>query len=309
MSMSDCFNYQFMLLDYVQNDYGDEIRLFIENNNLNINYYCMSIKCIDKVDYIITSNTVKKKDNGYRLVTINKAECSNKIIETDNNLVICYDNLIINIGCASDNFNQRYCYVWGYNYEIVLDINNAELDLQRKFYNKNHNETAVTKISAHTIFLSKLQIMLLPNLKTIILHGNYRIYFKYPDSLQELQLLTYYNQPLPSKYLPTFLQTLVLGDDYNVLIRPNILPKFLKALTLGRSYKKSIKENVLPTTLEKITFNRIITKKIVLPSSIQQIIFNVHNEFDEHGIYYDQILKLIDSEHHSKIIFNKLHVE
>jgi hypothetical protein len=56
----DSLNNQFKLHDYLDNN----IMFYIDNNNICVNYYCFFKKQIGNAQYILTSSTTKRKDNG-----------------------------------------------------------------------------------------------------------------------------------------------------------------------------------------------------------------------------------------------------
>jgi hypothetical protein len=69
MEIKDCLNNQFLLYTYLDK-INSSISQYLENNNANINYYCIHHEQIDNVTRIITSKTNKKERSGHRLITI-----------------------------------------------------------------------------------------------------------------------------------------------------------------------------------------------------------------------------------------------
>ena len=79
MDVIDSFNNQFMLHHYLSN-MDNNLLYYLENNSLNINYYCFFFKIIDNVHYVVTSNIVKRENNGHRLIIIKNVEMDSNSI-------------------------------------------------------------------------------------------------------------------------------------------------------------------------------------------------------------------------------------
>ena len=73
MEIHDTFNNQFKFYSYLYN-LNNGILHYLENNNVDINYYCFFSKIIDNIHYLITSSTTKRKMNGYRIITISNIQ-------------------------------------------------------------------------------------------------------------------------------------------------------------------------------------------------------------------------------------------
>ena len=67
MQVYDSFNNQFKLYSYLFN-LNNNLPQYLDNNNINVDYYCFHSIIIDNIHYIITSATTKRKDNGHRLI-------------------------------------------------------------------------------------------------------------------------------------------------------------------------------------------------------------------------------------------------
>ena len=66
---------------------------YLENNNININYYYFFSNVFSKKHYIITSRTTKNKLNGYWLITIQNTDKDNNISERAGSLNIIFEKL------------------------------------------------------------------------------------------------------------------------------------------------------------------------------------------------------------------------
>jgi hypothetical protein len=294
----DCLNNQFRLYSYLA-DINSSIVQYVENNNLNINYYCIISKIVEKTHYLITSNTIKNNENGYRLITINENDQDhddNNIIYNNNKIHIYYDNLTITIGSLTQDINSQIA-----NYNIQVDskimstnvINNeillhlyydrnivAEMLTELHVYHKETRNRCFSNLFPNVRALNmkgKLceTCLLLPNL-TILTIANFptttkpfHIKNKLPQSLQSLTFDRYYgNNTFDYDILPTNLRTLT----FNYVNRPlnaNILPPNLHTLILN-SFDQPINPNVLPPNLHTLNlgnrYNHQINQNILPPN-------------------------------------------
>jgi hypothetical protein len=119
----DCLNNQFRLYTFIDSINSNLVQ-FIENNNLNTNYYC--IKCeLNDVMYIVTSNTIKNNEDGYRLIIINKNNnCNNGITQFGASLRIFYEDTEI----ITSELMQ------------IIDINNKLNEYDVKIISKTYNK-------------------------------------------------------------------------------------------------------------------------------------------------------------------------
>ena len=69
MQIHDSLNNQFRLHNYLVK-LNTNLLQYLENNNIDINYYCFYSSVIADKHYIITSQTTKRAQNGYRLIFI-----------------------------------------------------------------------------------------------------------------------------------------------------------------------------------------------------------------------------------------------
>jgi hypothetical protein len=298
MSIHDSLNNQFRLYHKLN---SDTIQ-YIENNNLNVNYYCFYEKIIDCVQYIITSNTTKRKDNGYRKIIITKCDFKNQIIEYNGYINIYYEGIYIKISSIlhSDELGIR----------VVSEKSNKILygTADFKYYNdKDVNENSITSIINYDFtgslynfnnlqyleladFCKLTRFEMLPNsLFTLILSFNYNSTIKenmLPKSLIFLTFGYYYNQPLNQNVLPNSLLRLTFGSYYDQLLNQNVLPNSLQHLTFGKYYNQPLNQNVLPNSLVSLTFGCRYNQQLsenVLPNSLKTLIFglNYDRQFTE----------------------------
>ena len=93
VSVFDTLNNQFMLYSYLST-IDDTVLQYLDNNNININYYCFVAKKVLNVHYLVTSSTTKRAKNGYRLITISLTDKDNRIVD---DRLVRYEGLEINI--------------------------------------------------------------------------------------------------------------------------------------------------------------------------------------------------------------------
>ena len=298
MEIHDSLNNQFKLYNYIAK-LNDNILQYLNNNNINANYYCFYSKIINNKHYIITSQTTKRKLNGYRLITICDAEKDNNIFEHSGYLDIIFENIHIKITPIVDNIDDisNKLGILITHFDNMLVDNNA-VDFKYK-YDKNILETNITKVD-NVMDLNNLNIFenlktltfcwyynqevavnVLPNsLLTLIFGARYNQAIgvnMLPNSLQTLTFGTYYNQVIGVNALPNSLQTLTFGYYYNQTIGVNVLPNSLHTLTFGDRYNQAIGVNVLPNSLQTLTFGHFYNQTIcvnVLPNSLQTLTFS-----------------------------------
>jgi hypothetical protein len=256
MEIHDSLNNQFKLYNYIMKLNIDLLQ-YLENNNININYYCFFSKIIDNIHYIVTSQTTKRRFNGYRLITIQDVEKDNNIFEFNDSLDIIFENINIKVTSiiddASQISNKLGIIILNFTGQLV---NDETIDCF-KYYDKNILESKIIKIIKIT------------NVKDLITLNNF-------ENLKELTFGYYYNRTIDVNVLPNSLKTLTFSLSYNQTIDVNVLPNSLKALTFDYSYNKTIGINVLPNSLQTLTFgytyNQIIGINI-LPNSLQTLTF------------------------------------
>jgi hypothetical protein len=105
MQVYDTFNNQFKLYDYISN-LNCNLLQYLDNNNINVNYYCFYSAIIDNKHHIITSTTTKRALNGHRYIVIKNVDKVNNIFEYDDNLIIIFDNIYIKVTCALDDMSD-----------------------------------------------------------------------------------------------------------------------------------------------------------------------------------------------------------
>jgi hypothetical protein len=171
MEINDSLNNQFKLYNYTVKLNANLVQ-YLDNNNIDINYYCFFSKVINEKHYIITSQTTKRALNGYRLITMQDVEKDNSIFEYNDNLDIIYENINIKVTPIIndiDNVAKKLgIIITNFNKKIV---DNATIDLLFK-YDKNILESNITNIM---------------NAVDLISLNNF-------ENLKELTFRDYYNQ-------------------------------------------------------------------------------------------------------------------
>jgi hypothetical protein len=171
MEINDSLNNQFKLYNYTVKLNANLVQ-YLDNNNIDINYYCFFSKVINGKHYIITSQTTKRALNGYRLITMQDVEKDNSIFEYNDNLDIIYENINIKVTPIIndiDNVAKKLgIIITNFNKKIV---DNATIDLLFK-YDKNILESNITNIM---------------NAVDLISLNNF-------ENLKELTFRDYYNQ-------------------------------------------------------------------------------------------------------------------
>jgi hypothetical protein len=232
MKVRDTLNNQFRLYEYITK-LNTNLLQYLENNNIDINYYCFFSKIIDNIHYVITSQTTKRKFNGYRLVTIQDVEKGNNISEHGGNVNIIFDNVNIKVTLIIDDIedisNKLGIVIKNFNGRLV---SNGLVD----FY--YHNDKSILESD----------IIKIINFKNLNIINNFK-------NLRELTFDDFYNQPISENMLPNSLQSLTFGNLYNQPISENVLPNSLQSLTFHYSYNKIINANALPNSLLKICFD------------------------------------------------------
>jgi hypothetical protein len=275
MEIHDSLNNQFELYDYIAK-FNANLSQYLDNNNININYYCFFSKIIGEKHYIITSKTIKRKNNGYRLIVIQDIEKDNNIFKCAGNLNIIFENIRIKITPIIDNINDI-----ANKFGIIISNVTGQLVCSGTIdylvmYDKNILENDITEM----INITDLRILNnFENLRVLIFHCTYNqaIYENFlPNTLLALTFSDYYNQTIGANVLPNSLQTLTFGVCYNKIIGINVLPNSLQTLTFGSRYNKIIGVNVLPNSLQTLTFGYHYNQAIgvnVLPNSLQTLTF------------------------------------
>jgi hypothetical protein len=270
MIIYDSFSKQFMLHDYIFN-LNSNLAQYIENSNININYYCFHAKVNNSTHYIITSCTTKKKDNGNKIITIKICTDffeENSIIALGESLTIKFENICVQV--------DKYTNI------LKVEIHTCKSILSHKMincvqkYNSNIPENNVTEVinAYNPNMLSNLE-----NLLTVVFHDNFNKII-YNNTLSKSVInLTFgsrYNQIINSGILPESLHTLTFGYDYNQIININVLPKLLHILTFGSIYNQILIAGVLPELLHTLTFGYQYNRTInvgVLPKMLQILTF------------------------------------
>jgi hypothetical protein len=294
----DILNYQFMLYTNFTEDVID----FLNNNNLNINYYCFYKIKNENLIYIITSNTIKRIDNGYRIITIEFIESNNNYVHILNDFfIVQYENIKIKISKMYDILDLNTTLA-NKNLSIsVADINteisnnNTTLDMNM-ILNKNIDTTKVIKlINLSSIsIISSLDFPILQRIEC----GRYCSFYnscKMPSSLKTLVIKkflpnrdfntmsnvdNFFDPPLIltyQKYLHAnallSLEELDLEGNFNGLSEwflPSNL-KYLKYLKLGNAFNHSVNW-FLFSNLERLEFGDKFNQRIMsLPLNLKYL--------------------------------------
>jgi hypothetical protein len=305
MKVHDSLNNQFRLHYYIAKLNANLLQ-YLENNNIDINYYCFFSKIVDNIHYVITSQTTKRKLNGYRLVTIQDVEKDNSIYVYDDNLNFVFDGINIKVTPVIDDINDISNKLG----IIITDFHGKLMDDglidYYDTYDKNILESNVTEVdnlmnlnvlnNFENLKILTFGVLYNPIIGTDVLPNTLqKLYLGHcfnqiigvsvlPNSLQELYLGHCYNQIIGVDVLPSSLQTLTFSWIYNQIIGVNVLPNSLQALTFSYNYNQLISENVLPNSLQTLTFSWLYNQIIgvnVLPNSLKTLTF---------GGLYQQIL-------------------
>jgi hypothetical protein len=226
----DSINNQFLFYFFLQK-LSNDFLTFIENNNININYYCFNIYVIENITHIITSKT-HKNPIGHKLITIqidNEVAENNYISQLASNTYIRFENFNIEI----KNFENIQAI------KVISDSDDNEID---------------TKNICDIININTFYPQMFPNLETINFkntkHLNSNILKSLPQTLKTLILSDDYNEVVQVGVLPTLLSELVFGERFNKEITLNVLPKSLQKLTFSRYYNQPFAYKVLPDSIK-----------------------------------------------------------
>jgi hypothetical protein len=267
--IDDCLNNQFKLYTYL-NKINNTIIQYLDNNNVNINYYCI----FEKNGTIITSSTTKIINCGYRLIKVSilDNEYSEFICNTN---LIRYENMQIEISDILDNINMHIVDLEvKITNEMFISNDKNRINLMIK-YSKDDNE----KLIEHVDNVDDLKnAALFENIKTIHYVGK-----KYFPSFSR----PHYDPNLLICDFPLNLHTLKLGGSYRYSLPPNILPKNLHTLDLGLSNAGEILPNVLPSNLHTLKLSDNYDHKFmqnVIPSNLHTLILGDYysQEFDQY---------------------------
>jgi hypothetical protein len=164
IQVRDNLNNQFMFFDYLAS-INSSISLFLENNNYQLNYYCTYNKKVNNIHQIVTSNTIKKVDNGYRIIVIEEVDeiVNTYVVKTNNNLIIYYENLVVSVsGIYSKNVIKTYgFFIFDDYYELIVG---GILDTFYE-YNRDVDENCVNTYIGSTLSNNNFKIVLYKNLK------------------------------------------------------------------------------------------------------------------------------------------------
>jgi hypothetical protein len=314
----DYLNNQFKFYYYLKK-FNDSIIDYLNNNNIDLDFYCCAAKVIDDNHYIITSNTNKNKICGYKLITINTNEChnnSNQIVEQKNSIKINFEDLVIyvcKITSSESDINDKISmygmlicdsyindtismHVIQYDFDGSHDGN--YMDFDRNWYDKNISELIVLHINGY-YKLSGLYMF--QNLKKLFFNKDLNQLIDchtLPESLEELYFGDKYNQLIKVNVLPQSLKIISFTGVYNQPFGIGVLPQFLKKLSFNGVYNQPFGIGVLPQSLKKLSIIGIYNKPFgsgVLPVNIKRI------DYWCWGCSHESILKLFPPQHAYKV--------
>jgi hypothetical protein len=300
MQVHDILNHQFMLYNHLDLDTVQ----YIENNNLNINYYCFFTTIIGNINYVITSKTIKKKDNGYRIITImfNDIDAENKIFEYNSYLNIYHKNVHVKVSgiLSSDDVSVIIPKIkitsinikaidgktldYKYNYDKDIDENQI-LNVISCRSDESLNNFTNLQTAQMSVFYGIREHVLPSTLQKLILRGCFTETYSgnmFPNSLQTLIFEGSFSIPFEINILPRSLKKLKFASDYNQLLKIGILPDLLQVLKFGSNYNQPFEVNVLPKSLISLCFGNYYNQSFgenVLPKSLISLCF---------GNYYNQ---------------------
>jgi hypothetical protein len=276
----DCLNNQFMFYNYIHN-INHTITQYLENNNCNINFYCIGCVKIGNCYYIITSKTIKRKDNGYRLIVIKQNERDECNMISENN--IYYEDLQIIVGSVNNNINEyleshkpplKTLQVFPTSYTLSAI---TEIVCDSHFYSPDILENNITTLINYT---DSKTFKTLKNVNTIVLRQGYHqtlVRDSLPESTSYLYFNYNYNLQICANVLPNSIIFIKFGEQFNQSISSMVLPSNLITLIFGDCYNRIIHEGVLPTTLISLNFgahyNQVINKECSSRIFIMFIIF------------------------------------
>jgi hypothetical protein len=270
---SDCLNNQFLLYPLLDR-LNSTILQYLENYNVNLkNYYCIVEKKCQNITVLVTSNTIKNKEIGRRIITIEETEyCENNIYTLDDTLHIQYESTRITIGelVGTKNFVSELYNIYIHTQKFVtMRENYWYCDCE---YSSNIDETQIKLLVIVNSPRNKQcpKFNMFSNLKHI--NASSVEYFSQdslPSSLKTLTIEKIIN-PLDIRCLPNNLRTLIYNACHPIEV--NILPKNLDSLFLGKYFKSPLGINVLPENLQSLTLGELYVTPIklnILPHNLK----------------------------------------
>jgi hypothetical protein len=191
MEIHDSLNNQFRLYNYIAK-LNTHLLQYLDNNNIDINYYCFFSKVINEKHYIITSETTKRSLNGYRLITVENVEKDTSIFVFNDNLDIIFENIHIKVTPIINNINDvaKELGVIITNFDNKL-VNNATIDFMSN-YNKNILESNIT-VAVNVTNITDINIL-----------SNF-------ENLKELKFNLMFDKVIGANILPNSLKSLTFG--------------------------------------------------------------------------------------------------
>jgi hypothetical protein len=321
MSIIDCLNTQFRLYHRLKK-LNRDILQYLDNNNLNINYYCIhEDKCGD-ITHILTSDTIKNGKRGHYKISITMEEIiENKVSIFDNITTVHYENIIITVLPSSINLlkvqvcdkiinnkiDLNLCYdkdideslfinMHATNYtdktskmlKMFINLNTLTLtdkinDEIKIFENNLPNNLHKLVINVNRLFIRKLPKYLHTiNFENVVTFPN----INFLNHLDTAILNNYCTSPIPTNYFPQSLKTLMFDNHFDQMIYQNSLPPMLETITFGYHFNHQILTDILPISLKNLTFGysyNLPIGKNVLPPLLENLVY---------GYMYNQVVEI-----------------
>jgi hypothetical protein len=317
MVIQDILNNQFRLCD-ILHKLNIKLIEFAENNNVRTDYYCIVYQTSLDTIYIVTSNTIKNNENGWRLITININKSiydTNCCLNHGNSTAIQYENISINIGpCTTDINNDIIHTGMSISVEKCEKFpTNGTIDSDYS-YSPDVDELTISNVKYGKV-QSTPDIKYYNNLKIIdIADVGFNInLLKMPSSVEKIWLggvkdhytarnrNFFYGATIQSNVLPLNLQTLIFGFNYNTKVNKDVLPLNLSTLIFGYCYNKPIDTDVLPLSLINLVFGYYFGSNYnqpfkigVLPSSLKLLALSQdYNQKIDNGVLPPSLVKLL----------------
>lgn len=271
------------------NNINIDILNYAKNEGLDINYITFIDYCESDVHYLVTSNTLRKPNNGYRLITISKTVKNNTIIDYRKFSLTPHNELEINYESINMTITKQYPSIKPLEFILGPEllkaiVNSANLNsddeevagyesdtlLMRNLnHNKNYDLSKITHIADYYKNEFMLSLLVKPILKISV------------SDFDHIDIL-----PFASLKKITFLKSI---DKFN----PAILPITVETIIFNRLRQKIDLRQC--HNLKKINFGLHFNDIFALPDSCETIIF---------GDLYDRVLPILPTSLKS-LIFGK----
>jgi hypothetical protein len=250
---TDSFEHQFSFYYYLA-QINDTIISFLNNNNLDLNYVCFAKFDKEGVTNIITTDIVRRLDNGYRLITIENCDSEkNYVSQVYDSFVIFYENIKILIS------------------EQGVDLVSLNIDIHVPTEcQKLPEEACVNMLWSRDVdydLVYKLENICYKTLPVLSLGLN----------VKKIEIC-YLQEPIIPGFLPNTITSLVYNAEFP--LGDGVLPSSLLKLILRNNFDQQL---VLPPSLKKLILSPCFNQKLELPISLEKL---------ECGYYFNQELVL-----------------